>query len=86
MADPQKHPAIAEDGPVADDRTLTVDDHDSEGRWRSPVVWTTGPDPRQLYGLSGLALSPSGAPVYRHERTLDPGEPDPPAGRVKPPS
>jgi hypothetical protein len=77
MAKPQKHPALAEDGPLGGDLTLTVSDQDSEGRWPSPVVWTTGPNERHVYVLSRISLTPVEVPTYRFERTLDSGEQDP---------
>ena len=86
MPESQKHPAIAEDGPLAGDTTLTVDDHDSEGRWPSPVVWKSGPTEREVYVLSHISLTPSGVPTYRQERTLKGDEPEPPEGRAKPPN
>jgi hypothetical protein len=65
-----------------------VDDHDSEGRWPSPVVWTTGPGPgeRHVYVLSHMTLAGAigGVPTYRFERTLGSDEPEPPEGRAKP--
>jgi hypothetical protein len=85
MAEPQQHRAIADDGPLAGDPDLTVDDHDAEGRWPSPVVWTTGPTERHVYVISHIALTPTGAPAYRFERTLEAHEPSPPEGRAKPP-
>jgi len=79
------HRAIAEDGPLGSDPNLTVKDHDAEGRWPSPVVWKTGPAERHLYVLSDMALTPSGVPVYRYERSLSEDEPDPQSEPTKVP-
>jgi hypothetical protein len=81
----QKHPALAENGPLGGDLTLTVSDQDSEGRWPSPVVWTTGPHQRHVYILSRVSFTPVEMPTYRFERTLDSGEQDPPEGWIHPP-
>ena len=73
-----QHRAIALDGPLASDQTLTVDDHDLQGRWPSPIVWTAAPNERHVYSLHGMALtSAGGVPTYRHERTLGQHEPEP---------
>ena len=89
LVDEQLQPrAIAKNGPLAGDQDLPRYDHDSEGRWPSPVTWTKGPgrDERHVYVINGIAVGPTtGAPSYRFERTLDPDEPDPPEGRTKPP-
>jgi hypothetical protein len=88
MPEPQKIRAFAEDGPLAGDLNLTVDNHDAEGRWPSPVVWRTGPGPdeRHVYVLGHISLTPTGVPTYRHERTLRADEEPPPEGRTKPPN
>jgi hypothetical protein len=73
---------------VGGDPNLTVSDHDSEGRWQSPVVWTTGPHERHVYVISGVSMSvpTGGIPTYRYERTLKADEPDPPEDWAKSPS
>ena len=86
MPDPMKMRALAEDGPLGNDPGLTVDNHDSEGRWPSPVVWKAGPNQRHVYVLSHITLTPTGVPTYVFERTLGADEPDPPEGRAKPPN
>ena len=65
-----------------------MSDHDSEGRWQSPVVWKTGPDERHVYVIGGISMSmlTGGIPIYRFDRTLGADEPDPPEGWAKPPS
>jgi hypothetical protein len=88
VTEPRRHLAIAEDGPLAGDPHLRVDDHDSEGRWPSPVVWSTGPDQRHVYVLSHISVSSTtgGVPTYRFERTLRADDPDPPEGWATPQS
>ena len=88
MPEPKKIQALADGGPLNANPNLTVDDHDSEGRWPSPVVWRTRPglDGRHVYVLSHM--SDAGyvgfLPTYRFERTLGPSELNPLAGRAKP--
>jgi hypothetical protein len=72
------HQAFAEDGPLAGDQSLKVEEPGGTG-WPSQVLWRTGPGPyeRHLYRFKDVALTPSGVPVYGFVRTLDPDEPDP---------
>jgi hypothetical protein len=72
------HQALAEDGPLAGDRTLKVEEPRGTG-WPSQVVWCTNPDSheRHVYRFKDVALRPSGVPVYEFVRTLDPEEPIP---------
>ena len=71
------HQAFAEDGPLAGDQSLTVEEPRGTG-WPSQVVWRTGPgsNERHLYRFKDVALMPSGVPVYEYVRTLGPDEPD----------
>lgn len=77
---------MAEDGPLAGDPNLTVED-DDQGRWPSPVVWRTAPDERHVYRLVGMALrgGRGAAPLYGFDRTLGSDEDEPAAGWSKPP-
>ena len=88
MPEAKKIQALAEGGPLHGDPNLTVDDHDSEGRWPSPIVWRTGArkDGRHIYVLSHIANAGDVGflPTYRFERTLGPSEQNPLAGRAKP--
>jgi len=72
-----EHSAIAENGPVSGDQSLTVPDHDADGNWQQEVVWTSGPDERHLYAFAHVGLTPTGVPVYKFVRTLAPDETDP---------
>lgn len=77
----QKHRALAEDGPAAEDQTLTVEVFEGGG-WPRQVVWTTGrpePDQRHLYRFKDMALTPAGFPNYEFVRTLDTDELEPAA-------
>jgi hypothetical protein len=71
------HQALAEDGPLAGDQSLTVEEPRGTG-WPSQVVWRTGPgsNDRHLYRFKDVALTPSGVPVYEYVRTLDSDERD----------
>jgi hypothetical protein len=70
------HQALAEDGPLAGDQSLKVEEPRGAG-WPSQALWRTGPNERHLYRFKDVALAPSGVPVYEFVRTLDPDEPDP---------
>jgi hypothetical protein len=71
------HQALAEDGPLAGDQSLEVEEPGSTG-WPGLALWRTGPslNERHLYRFKDVALTPSGVPVYEFVRTLGPDEPD----------
>jgi hypothetical protein len=71
------HQALAEDGPLAGDQSLKVEEPRGTG-WPGQVLWRTGPSPneRHLYRFKDVTLT-SGVPVYEFVRTLGPDEPDP---------
>jgi hypothetical protein len=80
------HPATARNGPLAGDSELTVANQDDQGRWPSPVVWSTQ-GLRHVYDLMALAYLDGRvpAPVYAFRRTLGDDEPAPEIGRLTPP-
>jgi hypothetical protein len=71
------HQALAEDGPLAGDQSLKVEEPGGTG-WPGLALWRTGPNSneRHLYRFKDVALTPAGIPVYEFVRTLGPGEPD----------
>ena len=65
--------AIADDGPLAGNVNLTVEEVD--GEWPDSTIWTTGPGERHKYNLKhppgDRSLSSTGAiPNYVYVRTL----------------
>ena len=87
MDETDQHSATAENGPLAGDKGLTVEDQDHSGRWPSPVVWSSAGE-RHVYDLMALAaLSVAAAvvPVYAFRRTLEADEQAPEVGRKLPP-
>ena len=79
------HPAVARNGPLAGIEHLWVENGDEQGRWPTPVVWSTGGE-RHLYELMAVAVTTGRgpAPVYAFLRTLSPGESEPEVGWVHP--
>ena len=80
------HPAAARNGPLAGAEHLRVESGDDQGRWPSPVVWSTGGE-RHVYELMALTAGTAyvSAPVYIFSRTLGPGEAAPEIGWILPP-
>ena len=81
------HQGLAEDGPLAGDQSLKVEEPGAAG-WPGLALWRTGPGPneRHLYRFKDVALTPSGVPVYEFVRTLGPDEPDLSARSLSPPN
>jgi hypothetical protein len=82
-----RHPAVAQNGPLFDQVGLTVASQDGQGRWPTPVVWSTGESERHVYELMALKvgrdLAPS--PVYAFLGTLAVKESVPEVDWVPPP-
>lgn len=78
--------AAARNGPLGGAEHLWVENGDDQGRWPSPVVWSTGRE-RHVYALMALAVRTDyvSAPVYAFLRTLSPGESAPEIGWILPP-
>jgi hypothetical protein len=81
------HPATARNGPLAGDSELTVANEDDQGRWPSPVVWSTGQGLRHVYDLMALAYLDGAvsAPIYAFRRTLADDEQPPEIRWLTPP-
>ena len=81
-----RHPATAQNGPLAGQWGLTVVDKDRDGRWLSPVVWSSE-EGRHVYDLMALAVYSETAlePVYAFRNTLSTDEVDPESTRMHPP-
>ena len=79
------HPAAAWNGPLAGDEHLRVENGDHQGRWPTPVVWSSGGE-RHVYELMALAVGTDlvSAPVYVFLETLSPGESPPEVGWILP--
>jgi hypothetical protein len=79
MQHADRHPAAAQDGPLADDVDLTVENQDGRERWPTPVVWSMSGGERHVYELMAVEVDGNLAlhPVYTFRRTLSFGEPEP---------
>jgi hypothetical protein len=86
-APPNLHPAAARDGPLAGELVLTVANQDDQGRWPTPVVWSTSAGERHVYELMALRVGANLLlwPVYAFRRSLEAGESEPEVGRTVPP-
>jgi hypothetical protein len=82
-----RHPAAAQDGPLAEDVDLTVAYQDRQERWPTPVVWSTPSGERHVYELVAVEVDANLAPfpVYTYRRTLSVGELEPELAWVIPP-
>ena len=74
-----RHPAVARNGPLVDQVGLTVVNQDGQGRWPTPVVWSTVAGQRHVYELMALEVGRNlaSSPVYTFLRTLAAGESGP---------
>jgi hypothetical protein len=83
---PNWHPATARDGPLAGEIELTVANQDDQGRWPTPVVWSTAGE-RHVYELMALRVGANLLlwPVYAFRRTLEAEESEPEIGWTRPP-
>ena len=72
-----RHRAIAEDGPLAGDPSLTVDQSEG-GDWPAEVEWRGEGRKRHLYRFSAVAAGDGDETrlAYRFVRTLEPHESD----------
>jgi len=87
MYDADRHPAAAENGPLANQNNLTVPQQYGERVWPRTVVWPTPRGKRHLYGLMAVDVGPGFAqcPLYAFLRTLGSKESEPEIEWVLPP-